>query len=879
LHDRLFRSLLRLLPEEFRAGYARDLTATFRAGERESGGRAARLRLWLATAADIVRVAPREHWDVLARDTRFAVRAWSVRPVPTLAALATLAAGIGANVAMFAVVDGVLLRPLPYRDPDALVSVTETSSRNGEDSSLGYLTFADLRARARSLETWAATASSTATLAGDGRAPERVKAMRVSHAYFDLLGVRPALGRVFADAEDRPGTARRVAVISDALWRRRFDADPAIVGRPLDVGGTAFQVIGVAPRAFDDLVSSRLYDGAEIWFPLGYDPSLSYACRTCRHLRVFGRLAPGVTPAAAAAELGGIVSALEAEHPSEYAGAGARVTPLADVFLGPVRPVLLVLWAGVVVLLLVACANVANLLLLRATERTREIAVRAALGVTRGRLVRQLVTESLVLSLAGGALGLVLAAAGVRALLLAAPPQLPRLATVGLDARAAGMALAIVVGFGLAASLVPIRRLVSTRAGDDLRGAGARTADASAWRLRAVLVGGNVALATLLLIGGGLLVRSLTALLAVSPGFDPAGVATLQLWLSGARFTEGTEEQQVAAAVRFYDELLARARALPGVSEAAGVTTLPLGGGVDGFGLHVAGRPHANPESAPSADRFVVTPGYFAALRIPLVDGRLLGEEDRQGGAPVAVVNQTLARALFPAGDAIGQQVSLGPPTAVRRTIVGVVGDVRHHGLDRPVQYQVYVPQAQWIWAETAMTVVARGAADPAATARALCGLVREMDPAQPVTNVAPLEDVVVAATATRRFAATLLTAFAAIALFLAAVGLYGALGVLVAERRREIAVRLALGAAPDAIRRLVLAQGLGPVLGGLAAGIGLGASAARTLGSLLYDVPALDPWSFTAAAGVLLAAAGTACLAPAWRAARIDPAAALRAH
>lgn len=874
--DRLFRLLLRLLPEDFRAGYAREMAATFRAESRGTRGRAARARLLLATAGDVLRIVPVQHADVLARDVRFAARAMAARPLPTLAAAATLALGIGANVAMFAVVDGVLLRPLPYHDPRGLVTVQETSRVHGA-SNLGYRTFTDVRDRAATLAAAAAVSQSSATLTGAGREPERVKAMRVSRSYFDVLGVRPALGRAFVEAEDRPGTARQVAVLADTLWRRRFDADPSVVGRTIEVGGLPFQVVGVTPAGFDDLVASRMYGGAEILFPLGYDPAASFACRTCRHLRVFARLAPGATPEAAAAELSGIMGALEAAHPADYSGAGARVVRAADVFLGPVRPVLYVLWAGCAALLLVACTNVAGLTLLRATEREREMAVRAALGVTRGRLARQLVTESLVLSLAAGLLGVGLAAIGVRLLVAAAPPQLPRLAEVGIDARAVAVALAVAAASGLALGLLPLRRLAGG-GGTTLRGAGHRTAGASVWRVRAALVGGSVALATVLLVGCGLLVRSLLGLLAVAPGFEPAGVATLQLWLSGPRYREGTPAEQIATVVRFYDDLLARARALPGVTAAAAVTTLPLGGDVDGYGLHLPARPHADPAAAPSADRFAVTPDFFAAMRIPLVSGRLLGAGDRQGGAPVVVVNETLARSLFPGGDAIGQQVALGPPSAPARTIVGVVGDVRHHGLDRPVEYQVYVPQAQWAWPEPALTVVVRGAGDPAATARAVRGLAAAMDPAQPVTNVRTLDDVVADATATRRFAAGLLTAFAATALVLAVVGLYGALGSLVAQRRQEIAVRLALGAAPRAVRRLVAVQGLAPVAGGLGLGLLAAATSAGALRSLLFGVGVLDPSAFAAAAAVLSAAAALATAGPAWRASRIDPAAALRA-
>jgi predicted permease len=668
-----------------------------------------------------------------------------------------------------------------------------------------------------------------------------------------------------------------VAVLADGLWRRRFDADPSVVGRTIEVGGLPFQIVGVTPPGFDDLVASRMYGGAEILFPLGYYADASFACRTCRHLRLFGRLAPGATPEAAAAELGGIMAALEADHPQEYSGAGARVRPLADVFLGPVRPVLYVLWAGCAALLAVSCANVASLTLLRATERSREMAVRAALGVTRGRLARQLVTESLLLSLSAGALGLAVAGAGVRLLVAAAPPQLPRLADVGVDARACAVALAVAVGCGIAFGLVPLRRL--SAGGTDLRGAGRRTHGAPVWRVRAALVGTNVALATVLLVGCGLLVRSLAGLLAVAPGFEPAGVATLQLWLSGPTYREGTEDERIAAVARFYDELFARARALPGVTAAATVTTLPLGGDIDGYGLHLPARPRPDPAAAPSADRFAVTPEYFAVMRIPLVSGRFLGTDDRQDSDPVVVVNETLARSLFATGDAIGQQLALGPPTARPRTIVGVVGDVRHQGLDQPVGYQVYVPSVQWAWAESARTVVVRGTGDPDVTARGVRSLVASMDPTQPVTNVRSLPAVVADATATRRFAAGLLSAFAATAVLLAVIGLYGALGSLVAQRRQELAVRLALGAGPGAIRRLVARQGLGPVLGGVAIGCALAASSVGALGSLLYGIHAQDPATFATASGLLLGAAALATVGPAWRAARIDPASALRAE
>jgi putative ABC transport system permease protein len=878
MHDRLFRALIRLLPEEFRAGYAREMEAAFRAERRDARSWGRLARLWAATIADLARTAPAEHLDILARDLRFAFRTMAGRPLATAAAIITLGLGLGSNVAMFAVIDAVLLAPLPYREPDRLTMVAQTEAGE-EPSNIGYLTFVDLRERSRGFETMAAASQSTATLAGGGSGlePERVNAMRVSRAYFDMLGVRPAFGRVFTEAEDRPGAARRVVILSDGLWRRRFGADRSIVGRPLDVSGIVHTVVGVLPQGFEDLVAARMYEGAEVWFPLGYDPAASFACRTCQHLSVFGRLAPGVTPAAADRELDGLFTTLEQEHPTQYHQAGAAVTTLRDVFLGPVRPVLLVLWAGVAALLLVACGNVANLLLLRASERSQEVAVRTALGVTRGRLARQLLTESVVLGVAGGLAGLPPAWAVVRLLTTVGPAEIPRLAAASLDARAVAVALAITLVSSMLFGLAPLRQLLGRGVREAVGGAGRLTDSAAAWRVRGALVAVNVAMAALLLVGSGLLVRSLTGLLAVAPGLDPSGALTMRIWATGERFRAGETEEQIAAAVAFYDEILRRARALPGVTAAAGVTTLPLGGGVDGYGFHVQGRPSANPEAAPSADRFVVTPGYFDAVRMPLVRGRFLDERDAQGRAPVVVVNRTVAMELFAGEDPIGRRVSLGPPDAAPRTIVGVVGDVRHHGLDAPVGYQVYVPQAQWAWAETLMTLVIRAQGDLESLAAPMRAIVREVDAAQPLTDVRPYADVVAESTGARRFAAGLLTAFAAAAVVMAVVGLYGALGVVVGQRRREIGVRIALGARAGSIRRLVLAQGFVPVAAGLTAGLIAAALSTGALRSMLYGVEPLDPATFAGAVVALVAGALAACLVPARRASRIDPASTLR--
>jgi putative ABC transport system permease protein len=881
MNARLFRWLLRLLPEEFRDGYAREIERTFRDEVRDvraSGRRWALMRLWLATMVDVVRAAPGQHVDILWRDLRFALRSMLARPAHTITAVATVALGIGASVAMFTVIDGVLLAPLDYHDADRLVFVGETRP-DGRGGNTGYLSYIDLKTRARTVSPLVAATQSTATFTGDGHDAERVNAMRVSADYFAMIGVSPVLGRAFTAGEDRPGTARQVVVLSDSLWRRRFRADPGVIGRVVDIGGRPFTVVGVMPRGFDDLVASRLYGEAALWVPLGYDPAASFACRTCRHLVVFGRLADGVSTGDAEAELSGIFRAMAAEHPRDYANPGASVQTLSELFLGPVRPALLLLAGGVALLFVVTCANVASLLLLRASERSGEVAVRAALGVTRVRLARQLLTEAVLLSGAGALIGLVPAWAAVRLVATAGPAELPRLAALSLDGRAIAVAVLLALASGVLFGLAPLRHLLRRGRGDDLRGAGRRTAGVGMWRARSLLVAGNVAIAAVLLAGSGVLVRSVSRLLAVESGVRSEGVLTMKVWAGGQRFRDGDTTQQIAAATSFYGDVLTRILALPGVTSAAAVSTLPLSGEIDGNGFHVSGRLTTNPEDAPTADRFSVAGDLVGTLQIPLLAGRLLDARDGPSSERVVLINRAAAERIFGGDNPIGHQVMLGPPTAAPRTIVGIVGDVRHQGLDREVGPQVYVPQAQWAYPDTLMSLVVRTGGDPLALAGAVRGVVRDVDPAQPVTNVRRYQDVVADSTSTRRFVAGALAVFAALALALAVVGLYGALSVTVAQRRLEIGIRLALGARTEAIRRMVFLHGLRPVLAGVLVGL-LGALVAlRAAAGLLFEIAPTDPTALAGAFAVLLAGGAVACVVPAWRAARIDPAQSLRAE
>ncbi len=869
--DRVFRALLRLLPEEFRSAYARDMEATFRAERRDAATPSMRRRIWWQTVADILRRAPGVHLDILRRDARLAIRTLSARPGATGIAALTLALALGANIAMYAVVDAVLLSPLPFKDASALVALNERRAGTSI-STIGYQTYVDVRHRTSSFSSLVAIASSTATLTSPDRDAERVNAMRVSRDYFTMFGLTLALGRPFMDTEDQPGHARQVAIIGHDLWQRRFNADPTILGTPLIVGGLEFRIVGIMSREATDLVADRLYNGAELWTPLGYDPAASFACRTCRHLRVFGRLAPGVTVERASTELDQTLAALEREYPSAYSQAGGVAVPVSDLFLGPVRPVLLTLWAGVALLLLIACGNVAHLLLLRASERQQEVAVRTALGVTRSRLVRQFLTESVLLASAGGLAGLTIAWVAVRLVATLGAAQIPRLAALSLDGPAVWVGMSLTVASGLLFGLVPLRQILSAQHAG-LRSGSRNTDSHSTWRVRTVLVAGNVAMAVVLLVGSGLLVRSLTGVLAVDPGFTTDRLLTFNLWASGERFRAGETADQVTTAVTYYDEVLSRIAALPSVAGAAATSTLPLGGDFDRSGFHIEGRLTANPQDAPDADRFAVTPGYFTVMGIPLRRGRLLAPADRQHSERVVVINEVAATTLFGGDDPIGRRISLGPPTAPLRTIVGIVGDVAHPTMDSDIGPQVYVPQAQWAWAETAMSVVVRTSTDPAQLAGSIRDAVRSVDRLQPVTNVRAMDAIVAAGTGTRRFAAALLSVFAVTSVLLAAFGLYGSVAVMVAQRRRELGVRMALGASPSHIRRLVFSVGLRPVIVGVAAGLGLAALGVPMLESMLYRLEPLDPLTFGLAALSIGAIATGACLGPARRAARIDPA------
>jgi putative ABC transport system permease protein len=806
-------------------------------------------------------------FESVGQDVRYALRTFVRAPGFAAAALATLALGIGANTAIVSVVHSVLLRPLPFANPDRLV-VWGDREPDGSLSNVGYTTFHDIRERARAFDSLAVVRSWSPTLSIAGEA-ERVPAMRVSWNYFSMLGVTPALGRGFRPDEDAP-ERWRVLILSDQLWRRRFGGDPGVVGRTVRMNDRDYQIVGVMAPDFERLISAQFYQPAEMWAPVGYDTSLPDACRTCQHLKGIGRVREGLTLNQAVADLNAIRVQLEAEHPSEYAAAEMGVSRLHQVIAGPVRPALIVLLGAVAFVLLIACANVANLLLARAVNRSREMAIRAALGAGRGRLARQLLTESLLLGLAGGTLGVGVAAGLLRSISTIAPVAIPRMDHASIDVTALGFVLVVSIVVGLLFGLVPAVRgsaagLIAGTIADARTVVGGRVE-----HLRHLLVVADLALALVLLAGAGLMIETVARLMRVDPGFNPAGVLTLQFSLVGEAYRED------AAVVTFQQQVLEGVRALPGVEEVALAGQIPLGGNHDTWGFHIEGRVFPNPAEAPSVERYSVTPDYFRLMEIPLLRGRLFTDSDRPNASPVLLLSETTAKSLWGGEDPIGQRVRVPGVRSPLRTVVGIVGDVHHYRLDETARPQMYLPQSQVTDSFLVLTVRSN-VADPSRLTASIRSVLRSLDPAVPVYEVANLSDLVSRSYAARRFVLLLLTGFAGIALLLAAIGLYGVVSYTVLQRTREVGLRIALGARPADILRMVFGSGLRTIVAGLITGL-LGALIlTRFLESLLFGVQPSDAATHAGAIFVLVVVTAAAHLIPLRRALRIDPAVALR--
>jgi putative ABC transport system permease protein len=813
----------------------------------------------------------------LLRDLRYGARGLAREPGFTAVAVLTLALAIGANTAIFSVADGLLLRPLPLPRADRLVLVMR-HFRDGETQSVSPNKLFFLPPRLQGVFSRSAAYEALGApfnLVGDGL-PERIRGAHVTADFFPTIGVQPLLGRDFLAEEDRPG-GRRVVVLSHRLWVRRFGADPHVLGRALQLSGETYTVVGVMPADF------RFPSVAELWTPFAFDPA---STSEANYFQLVGRLRDGIAPATANATARALTRSFAAAFPLELSPDEVFGTsPLQERLYGRVRPALLVLLAAVGAVLLIACVNVANLQLARAAARQREIAIRTALGAGWWRIVRQLLTESMLLALAGGAAGLLLGAACIRPLLAMSPIQVDRLAQPGIDGRVLAFTLLVSLTSGMVFGLVPALQPARRNLHEPLKEGGNRTTGSAGrqW-LRRSLVVSEVALALILITAASLLVHSFVGLLRQEPGFDAGHVVTMKLSLPPARYGSA------AAAERFSSQLIERLEAVPGVRAAAITTTMPLEGGPD-LSFKIVGRKGGGEDGKGDYDANfrAISPGIFRVLRIPVVRGRGFTAADRLGAPLVALINQEAARRCFPNEDPVGQRIFIGEDVKDigdrgPRTIVGVVGDTRDDGLDRPLPAILYVPLGQLADPLVAMffkllpvSVAMRTAADSPAIVTAAKKQVWAIDPTQPINDVKTMAEIRDASLGTRRFTTTLLGLLALLALILAAVGIYGVLSYLVEQRTREIGVRLALGATSAQVQRLVLRQGMGAVAIGIVLGLGGALAVTRLLGGLLVGVTARDPLSFLVTPAVLAAIAVLAASIPAHRASRLDPLVALR--
>jgi predicted permease len=802
--------------------------------------------------------------DRLRQDLRFALRSLRVNPGFTVVALLTVALGIGVNTAIFSVVYGVLLRPLPYAEPGGLVTVWENHERRDGPvfEWTGRSTFFDWRERNQTFDGMTAITGWGPNLTGVDR-PEVLAGAAVTPGYFSVLGVGAAMGRTFLPEEETPDNSN-VVVLSHGLWSRRFGADPEILGQTLVLNGISRTVVGVLPPGFRPPIAT----GAEIWTPLPIDPLRSD--RGGYFLRVIARLGDGVTQATAQADMDRVAAGIATEHPIHYRDVEVTLTPLRDTVVGPARTALWVLLGAVGLVLLIACANVANLLLARASVRERELAVRAALGAGQRRLARQLLTESVVLAVAGGVLGLGIGVWGTELLVRFAPAGMPRVADIGLHPTVFAFALGASIVTGLLFGLAPALTL-SKNAGDALREGARGSSSGAGARLRGALVVVELAMGMAVLVAAGLLLRSFNQIQSVDPGFRVENALSARILLPSTRYPD------LASTAAFWGQLEERLRTRPGVHDVGAATVLPLSGNINDISFGIEGR--LPPEGQePAADWWRATAGFFRAMGIPLIRGRFLDETDREGTLPVAVVSQSLVDAHFVNEDPIGKRIKVGgvrDPESPWWTIVGVVGTVRTRSLTQVPIPEIFVPAAQRTG--RAMSLVVSTEGEPTPFADDLREAVWSIDPDLPVSQLASLEDVFAASIGPQRFLSWLLGAFAALGLVLGAVGIYGVMAFTVGHRTREIGIRMALGARPVDALGVVMRRGALLTVLGLALGF-LGAIAAsRALSSLLFEVAPNDPLTLAAVSVLLAGTALFACYWPARRATRVDPIETLR--
>ncbi len=896
--SRVYRLALRvLLPPQFHYQFAHQMLTVF--AEREQEARAARGRrgsmaVLASELPDLVRLAITERraerriaqghthhhvrkegrmFESIAQDLRVSARSLRRSPGFTATVLLTLALGIGVNSTIFSVVNSVLLRPLPYKQPEQLVTIFHFyPSLDNLEASVSAEGFRNYRNRTQTFSGVAAETSWNVNLTGIGD-PQRLRGVQATGDFFPTLGVPAARGRALIPGEDATGRDH-VVVLSDGLWHCLFGGQAGVVGRTMMLNGEPYQIAGVMPPAFRDPWGRDV----DLWSPLAIDPSLFTINQYTREwLNLVARVKPGVSVPRAARDMRAFAEQLKKDNPGQFPPDWSlELKTMQDVGTGAIRPALLILLGAVGFVLLIACANVANLLLARAAGRTKEVAIRTTLGARSRDLIRQLLTESVLVSLVGGAIGLVLAYGAVRFLVALNPGNLPRVETITVDGRVVLFTALVSLATGLIFGLAPALQAL----GSDLHGAlktesRGGTTDRTGRMVRRTLVVAEVALAITLLTGAGLLIRSFARLQGVDPGFDPSHVLTFDLSLPQSKYPSDTAQRA------FFDAVLPRIAQVPGVRSVGATSVMPFSGSWSTGSFNVEGYTPAPNANNPWGDIRVVSPGFLETLRVPLIRGRTLSEQDRRDGQPVAVVDEEFVRRFYAPGvDPIGKRMWFGSSTPNDSTkyvnIVGVVGHTKHEGLDADARVQVYFSYRQADGVNS-LTVAARAAGDPMRAVGAIRAAVQSVDPDQPMARVRSLDEMVEASMGQRRLSMLLLGVFAGLALLLASVGIYGVMSYSVTQRTREMGVRIAVGAARGNVLALVLRQGMTLTFVGVAIGLAGAFGLTRFMASQLYGIRATDPPTFIAVALLLTSVAALATLIPAWRATRVDPVEALR--
>ena len=892
--ERAFRALLLLYPAPFRRRFVDEMVDFFlarREEQRHRRGVPGVARYWLHLIADVALSAPLQHvralrftsardlpWaapeypaethpmETLKQDVRYALRTLARHPAFAVVAALTLALGIGANTAIFSVVDAVLLRPLPWPNNDRLVIVFSARAEQ-RTGGVAYLDYRDWREQSKAFDELAVIRGQSVNLTG-GETPERVIGSFVTASAFRLLGAGTLQGRLFTDVETEVATREPVAVVNEKVWRSRFGSRPDMLGHTLVLNGQPFTIVGIMKPGFEAPLGTP-----DVWLPIGYYPNKGdLELRGRGGVIVIGKLKPGVSVGRAQSDLDRITDRLAELYPVTNAGVSANVQSLKDQIVGPARTPLLIVLASVATVLLIACANVANLQLARAASRRRELSVRAALGAGRTRLMRQLLTESLVLSLAGGLAGIGLAYLGVKWLAGVVPNLLPLYGDIALNRGVLAFAAFVTVATGMFFGIAPAWQASRAQMQETLTVRGDSAAGAKlGGGARSALVVGQIALCVVLLVSAGLLTRSLMALAAVKPGFDPDHVLTMQFRLPATKYDSDEKIVDV------FTRAIAEIRTVPGVQHAALVRATPLNGNGETLPYEIEGTGVVDPKQLPNAHRNIISSDYFETLNVPRLAGRDFTPEDRRNTVPVAIVNQQLAKKIAPQGSAIGKRIRVATDQPAWATVVGVVGNLKHFQLEEAPLDQVYVPYTQLPLIFTELVVRANG--DPMLVANAVKSAIWRVDRDQPVWRIRPVTQSIEGQLGARKFTMRLLASFTILAVLLATIGVYGVMSYAVARRTQEMGIRMALGARSTQVIGMVLRQGMRTIVIALVIGLVVSIGATRLLQSQLFGVDRMDPLTFAAVPLVLAVVAFAACYLPARRASRIDPLVALRAE